>query len=493
MIAMALVPARSAAAPPPIVFDTARHTPVGGGPVALVAADLNGDGRPDLAVSNSSTHDVSILLGHGDGTFSAATPATLSPHPGAIAAADFNGDGLDDLVAADYSGHSVVVAFGSGGGLFGAGATYDAGMSAAFVATGDFNGDHRPDIMVGGPYFGVSVLLNLGNGTMALRMIVHPDDPPPMWGGESTYGVGDLDGDGLDDIMAAGWESCCGEPEGQGFQFYRSLGTGSFASSFVDGTYYPSDLEIVDWDLDGRRDVALLGIDAYVQVNRNLGGGAFSAPGAILFVPDNSIAMASADYNGDGIPDVALGQGGQALVVLKAGLGDGTLGSDAPLSLSDTFQGLHRIVVADFNDDGLPDLALVEQTLGSVGVYLNRSTPPPAGEAAQDPGLIQVTAYDQATGNLDFTYGPACRATDHSIVIGDLTAPVKGTYSSMVCGLGTSGAASFNPGAGSVFFLVVGNNGTTAGSYGLTSQGTERPHATGLGACDYPQALGACP
>jgi hypothetical protein len=337
------------------------------------------------------------------------------------------------------------------------------------------------------------VLLNLGNGTMALRMIVHPDDPPPMWGGESTYGVGDLDGDGLDDIMAAGWESCCGEPEGQGFQFYRSLGTGSFASSFVDGTYYPSDLEIVDWDLDGRRDVALLGIDAYVQVNRNLGGGAFSAPGAILFVPDNSIAMASADYNGDGIPDVALGQGGQALVVLKAGLGDGTLGSDAPLSLSDTFQGLHRIVVADFNDDGLPDLALVEQTLGSVGVYLNRSTPPPAGEAAQDPGLIQVTAYDQATGNLDFTYGPACRATDHSIVIGDLTAPVKGTYSSMVCGLGTSGAASFNPGAGSVFFLVVGNNGTTAGSYGLTSQGTERPHATGLGACDYPQALGACP
>jgi hypothetical protein len=318
------------------------------------------------------------------------------------------------------------------------------------------------------------------------------DQPPPWFGGHVAYRTGDLDGDGLDDIALAGWESVGGEPSGQGFVFYRSLGNGSFSSSWNDGQIIPLDLALADWDGDGRTDVLVLGVDG-VNVHRNLGGGSFAPPTAP--VPVDASDLAVADLNLDGIPDLALGVSGQPLVVLKVGLGGGALGADTSLALSDTFR---QMVVADFNGDALPDLALVEQSLGSVAVYLNRSVvapppPTPAGEAAEDPALIQVGAYNLATGMLDITYGPACQATDHVIVLGDLTAPVKGTYSGMVCGIGTSGAASFDPGPGSVFFLVVGNNGTTEGSYGQTSQGIERPEATGLGACDYPQALGACP
>jgi hypothetical protein len=483
------------ATPPPIVFDAARHTLTGGDPVAVVAADFNGDGRPDLAVSSNSSRNVSILLGRGDGTFSAVTPAILTPdYSPAIAAADFNGDGNQDLVQADYSGKSVVVAFGNGAGLFGPANAYDAGMAPVFVAIGDFNGDHKPDIMAGGEYFGVSVLLNLGNGAFATRTIVYPDQPAPFFGGHSAYVVGDMDGDGLDDIMSAGYTNCCGELSGQGSEFYRSLGNGTFASSFVDGTNWPVDLGLVDWDRDGRRDVAILGAGPYIRVNLNLGGGAFSAPGPILPVPDASYAMAAADFNGDGVPDVALGQATQKLIVLQAGLGDGTLGPNQSLTLADTFQTGDRIVVADFNGDNLPDLAVAEDLLGSIAVYLNLSTPPPrSGEAAEDPDLIQVTGYDPGTGLMSITYGPACQATGHSVVLGDIFAPERGTYSSMVCGIGTSGSASFDPGSGSVFFLVVGDNGAYAGSYGRNSQGIERPAATGLGVCDYPQAVGSCP
>ena len=486
----ALLAASSAPAfgtPPPIVFDAVRHTPAGSVPSGLVAADFDGDGRSDLAVANAGTHDVSILLGRNDGTFFAVTPAIVSPHPNALAAADFNGDGRQDLVGGDYNGKSVVVAFGSGGGLFGAGSTYDAGMQPTFVATGDFNGDHRPDILVGGVNFGMSVLLNLGNGAMGTRIIVVADQLPPQFGGHVAYRVGDLDADGLDDIALAGWESVGGEISGQGFTYYRSLGNGSFSSSFNDGQIAPFDLALADWDRDGRNDVWLLGQDG-VNVYRSLGDGSFAPPTTPSVVDASGLAVA--DLNRDGLPDAALGVSGQSHVVLKAGLADGTLGPDGPLPLSDTFRGM---VAADFNGDALPDLALLEQSLNSIGVYLNHSVPPPAGEAALDPGLIQVTGFSLATGMLDFTYGPACQAVNHNVVLGDLASPARGSYSGIVCGIGTSGASSFNPGPGSVFFLVVGNNGTTEGSYGLTSQGIERPEATGLAACDLPQALGACP
>jgi hypothetical protein len=56
--------------------------------------------------------------------------------------------------------------------------------------------------------------------------------------------------------------------------------------------------------------------------------------------------------------------------------------------------------------------------------------------------------------------------------------------------VGDSGGASFNPGPGSVFFVVVANNGSVEGSYGKDSSGiTERPEASGLPGCDYTQDL----
>jgi hypothetical protein len=80
----------------PLNFDN------GGGPVAV--GDFNGDGIPDLAVANSGSFNVSVLLGTGDGSFQAARNFAAGLNPYSVAVGDFNGDGWADLaVAASYS------------------------------------------------------------------------------------------------------------------------------------------------------------------------------------------------------------------------------------------------------------------------------------------------------------------------------------------------------------------------------------------------------
>src|SRR5271156_2841268 len=73
----------------------------GAGPTSITAADFNGDGKLDLAVANSGSNNVTILLGNGDGTFKAATSPVADTGSTSVTAADFNGDGKEDLVVAN--------------------------------------------------------------------------------------------------------------------------------------------------------------------------------------------------------------------------------------------------------------------------------------------------------------------------------------------------------------------------------------------------------
>jgi len=75
--------------------------PVGHLPFSIATADLNGDGKPDLAVANRHSNNVTVLLGNGAGGFSAApgSPVEVGGEPFSVVTADFNGDGRPDLAA----------------------------------------------------------------------------------------------------------------------------------------------------------------------------------------------------------------------------------------------------------------------------------------------------------------------------------------------------------------------------------------------------------
>ena len=113
--------------------------------------------------------------------------------------------------------------------------------------------------------------------------------------------------------------------------------------------------------------------------------------------------------------------------------------------------------------------------------------PPTPGEA----NAMTVTSHDPGGGTVTVAYDAACGATDHTVFYGNLSDLPAGAYGGSSCGHGTGGSATFSPGPGDVFWIVVASDGAVEGSYGRGSDGLERPESDATSGCDHPQDLGA--
>ena len=196
-------------------FQAAVNYDSGGSWATSVAvADVNGDGKPDVVVTNiGSPATVGVLLGNGDGTFHAAmTYGSGGSSPYFVAVADVNGDGKRDLVVSNCGCSNVLVGsvsvlLGNGDGTFHAAVTYGSGGVEAFsVALGDFNGDGKPDVAVANEVSNtVGVLLGNGDGTFQTAVTYGS-------GGVQAYSVavGDFNGDGKPDVAVANVQSTVG-------------------------------------------------------------------------------------------------------------------------------------------------------------------------------------------------------------------------------------------------------------------------------------------
>jgi hypothetical protein len=191
---------------------------VGDSPFALAVGDFNGDGKIDVAVPNTLSRDISVLLGIGDGTFQPQQRFLLGypfSGPSSIAVADLNGDGRVDLVAGrnlEGNGDNVIVFIGNGDGTFQLPRPYQGGIGTSSVTVGDLNGDGITDVAAASTISNdVTIFLGNSDGTLQLagQISIGGGDP-------SVILARDVNDDGQLDLVVVNTFSTVGILYGNG-------------------------------------------------------------------------------------------------------------------------------------------------------------------------------------------------------------------------------------------------------------------------------------
>jgi hypothetical protein len=349
----------------------------------IVLADVNHDGKLDVVGTDLSMQEVAVFLGNGDGTLRSPLAYYSGLNPGGLVAADFNLDGNLDIVTVNSSENTFSTLFGNGDSTFQAaqivlpllGATIqNLGVSntGAFPAVGDFNGDGKLDLAMGftngnNPACAAAFEIAGNNGSGIFS------SPTIATGASNSIcflAAADFNNDGYLDLLAA---------EDKNAVTYLGGGLGQFSTSTGGtsdncGGTPPQQITTGDFNNDGKLDFIIVNprnsqdqLPGNFSIEYGNGDGSFtysgsSAVGTGLTSP---AAVASGDFNHDGLPDLAVSAtDGNVYVFLNNG---GTLGTPVPYSAGTSPSG---IAVGDFNRDGNLDFAVVNTFDYDVSVFL---------------------------------------------------------------------------------------------------------------------------
>ena len=327
-------------------------------PSSLVMGDVNGDGKPDIVVSNQLYHfgTASVLLGNGNGTFQAPQAFFAGSNPVAVAMADVNGDGKPDVVVVNLSSNTVSVLLGNGNGTFQAQQTSATGNRPFSVAIGDVTGDGNADLVVANRDSNtVSVLLGNGNGTFQAQQTFATGTNP------DSVAIGNLTGDGKADLVVANYGSnTVGVFLGNGngtFQAQQTFATGS----------QPDAVAVGDVTGSGKADLVVANKSGLVvSVLLGNGNGTFQAQQTFA-TGSEPYSVAVGDVTGDGKADLVVADSGGNAVSLLLGNGNGTF--QTPLTFA-TGSDPISAAIGDLTGDGKADLVVANEFSNTVSVLL---------------------------------------------------------------------------------------------------------------------------
>ena len=317
-------------------------------------ADVDADGDIDLAVEDVT--DLVLLENHGDGTFD---PARRFPNGAESVDFEFthlNGDGWIDVLSACRHGHVVTLFEGDPGGSFESASRHGLPPYTFRIAAGKLDADARDDLVLLTEDDTAIVAMNDGGDAFTHTSISFTQ--------VAFLDLGDLDGDGYDDLAVSG---------NAGLSWLANDGTGQFGApqELLVGTM--QGVAIEDMDLDGDEDIVVCWTDGdQVVFLENDGAGAFEFSGSTTV--DGPVRLALGDLNGDGFPDVATTHGNTTFSWFLNN-GHGLLGLPHTTTLSVIV--IRSIDVGDVNGDGREDIVALDEgnfDQGEVEVLLNNGS-----------------------------------------------------------------------------------------------------------------------
>jgi hypothetical protein len=366
--------------PQQISYMTAATLPSGGThPQGVVVADFNGDGKPDIAVSNIDTNTVAVFLNDGQGNFGTpiVTKVQISNGLGSLAVGDFNEDGKADLVVATISGinQDCIVLLGNGDGTFRQQPPIPNSFGFFRARVADLNGDGHQDLVfaANGSIF---VALGKGDGTFTAATQLQSGSFPGTYFGVA---VADFNGDGKLDIVATDFGSPSG---GTGtLVFYAGKGDGTFATPTAVSLFssFPGSLASGDFNGDGKQDV-LIGFPTSAVIAVGNGDGTFNlALNSLLFVYSNSpvttksgVTVFATELTKNGKFDAVTSDfnTGTLQIALNSALGQ--VPPAVGIYSFALAPGVADIAAGDLNGDGVLDVVVENNQTSQITIVLSK-------------------------------------------------------------------------------------------------------------------------
>ncbi|MFI5114570.1 MAG: FG-GAP-like repeat-containing protein [Terriglobales bacterium] len=385
---------------------------------SLYVADFNGDGKLDLAAL-TPYNGVFIFMGNGDGTFQSGVGySTVDPnHPNnytapGMAVGDLNGDGKLDIAVSESSGMAVLL--NNGNGTFGTATYYDSGIypfqTYQGIAIGDLNKDGKNDIVITCYYGQVLVYLNQGSGKFAVKGVVATLGRP-SW----LVTIADINGDKKPDLVVS-------DQYGEVFTFYGK-GTGLFTAGPVYplqvGDAAPTNLVLADFNGDGALDLFKAGDQyKYGLVMLGRGDGTFQSNQAYGWgFTGYGQNLVTADFNGDGFPDVAFSYArysGQPAFGVMLGSSHGALAAPTYVTVGSTsclYNLPEWVAAGDVNGDGKADIVATLTNYNTAGCANNQ--------------LAVLTGLGTGKFNKPVLYSTGATAQSYEVFLADVNGDGK--------------------------------------------------------------------
>jgi hypothetical protein len=341
---------------------------------AVGSGDVTGDGNVDL-ISNSDTNTTNLHVGRGDGTFQ--PPIRFVTGEDELVAADLNGDPLADLLAVEQDPGFVHASLAARNGFLTARVTET--PNQGIYAKGDVNADGRLDLVVAGetiPGPGVtvmqaSVFLNRGRGRFGAPVVTEIDEGPD----NTSVGfprLADVNLDGRPDLTGVFVRFT---PFLKKIYTLLGNGDGTFGPLTLSSPNAGNDdlvtlEDIVDVTEDGIPDVLSRTL-AELSVWPGKGDGTFDGPIHSGFSQAGHTATMVADFTGDGHLDVVIAivtgtnDISSSEVILEEGNGDGAFFESQDITIPNNVADGRA---ADFDGDGLPDVATIGERGTNAGI-----------------------------------------------------------------------------------------------------------------------------